>query len=522
MLLSNAASVDNITLFVALICSCIIIGHLLVENKWTNESTTPLLIGLCSGVVILLRTGGTNSRLLEFDEQLFFIYLLPPIIFNAGFQVKKKQFFQNFMTIMLFGAIGTAMSFTIISFGAKNLIEMLNIGSLEIKDYLAIGAIFSATDSVCTLQILNQEETPLLYSLVFGEGVVNDAASVVLFHAIQKYDLSNINLKTALQFGESFLTLFTTSTLLGISVGLLSAFIMKKLYPGRHSPDREVALMIVMAYLSYMMAELFDLSGILTVFFCGIVMSHYTWHSMTDGSKVTTKHSFATFSFICEICIFLYVGMDALDMEKWKFVSDSPGKSVGLSAMLLGLVLIGRASFVFLLSFISNLTMKSKSEKVNLKQQVILWWAGLIRGAVSMALAYKQFTRFGHTQQPAHAIVLTSTITVVLFTTMVFGLMTKPLIRLLMPPSIFNSKVLSSEPSSPKFSMVPLLGSSQDPERDTGDQDIPRPASLSRLLSTHTIHRHWRKYDDTYMRPLFGGRGFVLPVPGSPTDNGLH
>ncbi|KAL1827404.1 hypothetical protein ACET3Z_005816 [Daucus carota] len=474
-LLSNPASVDNITLFVALICACIVIGHLLVENKWTNESTTPLLFGLCSGIVILLTSGGTNSRILEFDEQLFFIYLLPPIIFNAGFQVKKKQFFQNFMTIMLFGAIGTAMSFSIISFGAMHIIDMLNIGSLEIKDFLAIGAIFSATDSVCTLQILNQEEAPLF-------------------------------------------------TLLGISVGLLSAYIMKKLHLGRHSPDREVALMIVMAYLSYMMAELFDLSGILTVFFCGIVMSHYTWHSMTDGSKVTTRHAFATFSFICEICIFLYVGMDALDMEKWKFVSSSPGKSVGLSAVLLGLVMIGRASFVFPLSFVSNLTRKSKGEKVNLKQQVIIWWAGLMRGAVSMALAYSQFTRFGHTQQPANAIILTSTITVVLFSTMVFGLMTKPLVRLLMPPSILSGDVLSSEPSSPNYSTVPLLRSSQDPESETGDQGIQRPASLSRLLSTttHTIHRYWRKYDDRYMRPLFGGRGFVLPVPAPPTDNGLH
>lgn len=100
--------------------------------------------------------------------------------------------------------------------------------------------------------------------------------------------------------------------------------------------------------------------------------------------------------------------------------------------------------------------------------------------------------------------------------------MTKPLVRLLMPPSIFNCNVLSSEPSSPKSSMLPLLRSSQDPENDTGDQDIHRPASLSRLLSTHTIHRYWRNYDDTYMRPLFGGRGFVLPVPGPPTDNGLH
>ncbi|MCE3214966.1 monovalent cation:H+ antiporter, CPA1 (nhx1) [Datura stramonium] len=53
----------------------------------------------------------------------------------------------------------------------------MNIGNLEIGDFLAIGAIFSATDSVCTLQVLSQDETPLLYSLVFGEGVVNDATS---------------------------------------------------------------------------------------------------------------------------------------------------------------------------------------------------------------------------------------------------------------------------------------------------------------------------------------------------------
>lgn len=33
------------------------------------------------------------------------------------FQVKKKQFFRNFMTIMLFGAVGTLISFFIITLG---------------------------------------------------------------------------------------------------------------------------------------------------------------------------------------------------------------------------------------------------------------------------------------------------------------------------------------------------------------------------------------------------------------------
>ncbi|CDP20413.1 unnamed protein product [Coffea canephora] len=68
-------------------------------------------------MVILLISGGTSSHLLVFSEDLFFIYLLPPIIFNAGFEVKKKQFFRNFITIMLFGALSTLISFVIISLG---------------------------------------------------------------------------------------------------------------------------------------------------------------------------------------------------------------------------------------------------------------------------------------------------------------------------------------------------------------------------------------------------------------------
>jgi NhaP-type Na+/H+ or K+/H+ antiporter len=43
-----------------------------------------LLQGLCTGVVILLTTKGKSSHVLVFSEDLFFIYLLPPIIFNAG------------------------------------------------------------------------------------------------------------------------------------------------------------------------------------------------------------------------------------------------------------------------------------------------------------------------------------------------------------------------------------------------------------------------------------------------------
>ncbi|KAM3735447.1 hypothetical protein ACB098_10G088700 [Castanea mollissima] len=516
----NETSVNSITLFVLLLTACIVIGHLLEKSRWMTESITALAIGLCTGIVILLNTKGKSSHVLVFSEDLFFIYLLPPIIFNAGFQVKKKQFFRNFMTITLFGAVGTLISFTIISLGSMQLFKKLDIGFLEIGDYLAIGAIFSATDSVCTLQVLNQEETPLLYSVVFGEGVLNDATSVVLFNAIQRFDLSHITSTNVMQFIGNFLSLFFTSTVLGVAVGLLSAYIIKKLYFGRHSTDREVALMMLMAYLSYMMAELFYLSGILTVFFCGIVMSHYTWHNVTESSRITTKHSFATLSFVLEIFIFLYVGMDALDMEKWEFAYKSPKTSVGVSLILLALVLIGRAAFVFPLCFISNLTKKSQGNKIRFNQQVTIWWAGLMRGAVSVALAYNQFASSGHTQLPGNAIMITSTITVVLFTTVVGGLLTKPIVRFLLPQQKHSSGIISPDFLSSKSLNLPLLGINGPESEGNISTNITRPSSLRMLWTTpsRTVHCYWRKFDDAVMRPVFGGRGFVPYIPGSPTE----
>lgn len=41
---SDHSSVVSMNLFVALLCACIVIGHLLEENRWMNESITALLI----------------------------------------------------------------------------------------------------------------------------------------------------------------------------------------------------------------------------------------------------------------------------------------------------------------------------------------------------------------------------------------------------------------------------------------------------------------------------------------------
>lgn len=229
---------------------------------------------------------------------------------------------------------------------------------------------------------------------------------------------------------------------------------------------------------------------------------------MAESSRISTKHGFATMSFIAETFIFLYVGMDALDAEKWRFVAHSLGTSVGVSSILVGLVLVGRAASVFPLSFLVNFTKKNPGERIEFNQQVINWWAGLMRGSVSVALAYNRFAKSGHTQQRGNAIMITSTITVVFFSTLVFGLMTKPLLWLLAPESKYSSNTVPSDPSSPKSLALPLLHNRQDSEADMESSNIPCQRSICMLLAipTRTVHFYWWKFDDACMRPVFGGR----------------
>ncbi|KAJ0987036.1 hypothetical protein J5N97_005392 [Dioscorea zingiberensis] len=122
-----------------------------------------------------------------------------------------------------------------------------------------------------------------------------------------------------------------------------------------------------------------------------------------------------------------------------------------------------------------------------------------MRGAVSIALAFNQFTIKGVTSDPVNAAMITNTVVVVLFTTLVFGFLTRPLINFLLPhlKHGINIHLDKDEPDE----HLPLLSS----EGTTGILQVKR--SLSALLErpVHTIHAYWRKFDDSYMRPIFGG-----------------
>ncbi|RWW35169.1 hypothetical protein GW17_00000025 [Ensete ventricosum] len=111
----------------------------------------------------------------------------------------------------------------------------------------------------------------------------------------------------------------------------------------------------------------------------------------------------------------------------------------------------------------------------------------------------------------------------------VFGLITKPLVGFLLPPSTDHSSSITlsftSEPSSPPRSYLSMLLAFGQESQVEEEQTVPPPPPDLRMILTapsRSVHHYWRKFDDKFMRPVFGGRGFVPFVPGSPTERSLH
>jgi NhaP-type Na+/H+ or K+/H+ antiporter len=81
---------------------------------------------------------------------------------------------------------------------------------------------------------------------------------------------------------------------------------------------QEMAVIALLSYLSYLLADVLGLSAILSLFVCGVVVSHYALHNVSPEGRHATMAGFKTASYLAEGIIFIYVGMDALDPLKWQ------------------------------------------------------------------------------------------------------------------------------------------------------------------------------------------------------------
>ncbi|KRX94039.1 Sodium/hydrogen exchanger 9 [Trichinella pseudospiralis] len=113
-----------------------------------------------------------------FDSEIFFNILLPPIIFNAGYSLKKGHFFRNIGSILMYAVCGTSLSVVVVGlvmYGFTSLVRL----PFSLSETFLFGAVISATDPITVLAIFNDLKVDSdLFALVFGESALNDAVAI--------------------------------------------------------------------------------------------------------------------------------------------------------------------------------------------------------------------------------------------------------------------------------------------------------------------------------------------------------
>jgi len=494
---------------------------------WLPASGAQMIFGFVVGGFVYL-ISADELEFLMFKSDFFFFALLPPIVFEAGYSMKRTNFFRNMGSILLFAFVGTVISTFVIGFGLYALAQydLLLIAKDTALDTLTFGALISSIDPIATLAILGNKELrcdPLLYSLVFGESVLNDAVAITLYQTFIAFR-SEPSFGAAQFWGAmgKFCVICLGSLFIGAIVALLCSFLLRMINFSR-KPSNEFIIIFFSAYLCYCVAELTHMSGIMALFICGVMQAHYAWYNISSVSRTTTRHAFHSFAHIAEALLYVYFGISAFFSTRrelgfeWSF-------SLTLASSVL--CIVGRALNIFPLAAIANL---GRKRKISFKMQLVMWFSGL-RGAISFALAIAmESPNIGAKQ------FITTTMVIIVLTTLGLGGTCNWVLNKLgmtgveggdeeeiemstvnssaTLKSLGNSSLGDSETLSSLTANRSKLGHSiSSSTSSTSSTRLPRSIkshieiNRKRWCKSFDLHKTWIWFDARYVQPYFGGK----------------
>lgn len=436
------------------------------------ESCMLILLGLVLGGVVLI---ASKKQPYQLDPGLFFLFLLPTIVGDAGYFMPARLFFDNLGAILMYAVVGTLWNAFCTGFclyGVKMagvIDEKVDAGLME---FLLFGALISAVDPVAVIAVFEEVHVnETLFIIVFGESLLNDAVTVVLYKVyISFVEVGPGNVYTADYFKGivSFLIVSIGGTLVGLIFAVILAFVTRFTKKVRII---EPLFIFLLVYLAYLTAELFSLSAILSMTFCGIGCNKYVEANISQKSRTTVKYTMKTLASIAETIIFIFLGISAVDKSKWAW-------DTGLVVSTLIFILVFRAIGVVGQTWFLNWFRLVPLDKID---QVVMSYGGL-RGAVAFALV----VLLDKKHVKAKDYFVATTIVVVFFTVMFQGLTIKPLVKWLKVPRSTNRKPTINE----------------EIHERAFDHILTAVEDIAGLNGYHHWRDKWEQFDKNYLSKL--------------------
>ncbi|MFC1415457.1 cation:proton antiporter [Streptacidiphilus cavernicola] len=235
---------------------------------------------------------------IEVEPELVLTVVLPPLLYSSAVHMPAIDFRRDLKAILRL-AILLVVATTLC---AGYLFAWLLPG-LGLAAAFALGAIISPTDAVAATSIGKRLGLPSrLMTILEGEGLVNDASSLVLLGSAVAATTSTVHLW---KVGTDFLLSVAIATVIGVLVGLLTVLVRGRLT----DTVLNTALSFVVPFLAFLPAEALGASGVLSVVLTGLVSGHLSPRFLRARDRLAEEVNWQTIAFLLESGIFLLMGL---------------------------------------------------------------------------------------------------------------------------------------------------------------------------------------------------------------------
>ena len=354
------------------------------------------------------------EKVLEMDDSLFFYLLLPPIIFQGGFSIERSVFLKNVGTTIWLAIWATLLTFLFLSGGMFLAGQLKMCPPWSMRECLGFAAVVSATDPVTILSILKKflsstgnPGLELLFMLIAGESLLNDAICLVLYRSL--IQLGNNDLIEAL---GAFMVVFALSCLVGAAIAALGAFVFKVCRIAKEdgsTASTEVAIMTLFVWISYLLPEALEMSGICAILFAGIFMKKYMFPNLSHHGQELADGIFELFASLAESTTFVFLGIAPFSFSK-ALVSTS------VSTYVVVLVLAMSSRYFAVSSTVGIANLFRSRNRIPTNYTRILQLCGF-RGSMALALGIRAKQDFPDNGDS----ILASTVVLGIFTVLFLG-----------------------------------------------------------------------------------------------------
>lgn len=327
---------------IALLGMLIIVASQFIAPK-VGVASPLILLGVGLAIGFLPQVGA-----IEIAPHIILEIVLPPLLFSAAVRMPTMDFRREMQAVAML-----AIPLVFISSFAIGFLINWMVPQISLAWGVALGAVLSPTDAVAVTIAKRSGVSHRIITVLEGEGLFNDATSLVLLAAAMKAGLAADNdaLNPALLTGRVLIAL-GIAIVVGLIVGELGVRIRLII----KDPSTDTVFSFAMPFIASIPAEHVGGSGLVAAVVAGLVVSGRRAGMISAQNRRFSQQNWSTMTLMLESGIFLAMGLQAFGI-----IEDADGDGGGLAraaviAVIAGsLIMVIRALFIaFMLTWLDH------------------------------------------------------------------------------------------------------------------------------------------------------------------------